>query len=673
MNNYHKTRIILLAFLFLFTRHVFGLMKNMIPESQQTKIKEPQERAISLKLPLLQPYTNWSFMSRKDFLSGKLVLRISRDNKTEQIVIFDNGRFSDGWKDIDEQQVQGKGEIYFGFVSTKKYFTAPGDKLELELTVTKDLPGIGEIQSGILPAGFYKSEGTYSGLIDEYDTSNAEKMLSKDNNLTDEQRKALNTLRLNYSNKAFLESWKEQWPLTITSEKGWLSEKQADLLKKQIKMIEKLNEELKNAQSILKKPKTSTPGTSIKNTTTITGTVYNEKGDPVSDAFVTIPRIFRFKGSTTDINGNFSINASFDEYGKNETPYLVIRHKQKNLAAAVEIKEKTDNIDITLLPGITLLGKVDDPNGNGIQNAKITWIVWTSETGNTVEEPIEINKQGNFQINALPAGFKYTIFAEADGFGRDVVDVQTSQTPGDKYELKPIILKVANLSISGYVVDKNDKPVANADIFMEGIGQQIHDTKTDKNGKFYIDKICEGEGRIEADKFVKPQLSGHMLVQAGSENVKIVISEIDSSGKQMRALSLISKQLPRIDSLFANFKAEKIRDKKVLVCFWDYEQRPSRNCILELNKKSQELKLKEIEIIAVHASKIEQAKLDEWIKENNISFPVGMIEKDEEQTKFNWVVKALPWLILTDKKHVVQSEGFSINELDEKIETSIEK
>jgi hypothetical protein len=30
-------------------------------------------------------------------------------------------------------------------------------------------------------------------------------------------------------------------------------------------------------------------------------------------------------------------------------------------------------------------------------------------------------------------------------------------------------------------------------------------------------------------------------------------------------------------------------------------------------------------------------------------------------------VKSLPWLILTDKKHVVIAEGFNIDELDEKI------
>ena len=36
-------------------------------------------------------------------------------------------------------------------------------------------------------------------------------------------------------------------------------------------------------------------------------------------------------------------------------------------------------------------------------------------------------------------------------------------------------------------------------------------------------------------------------------------------------------------------------------------------------------------------------------------------------------VLGLPWLILTDKKHIVQAEGFNISELDERIATLREK
>jgi len=50
-----------------------------------------------------------------------------------------------------------------------------------------------------------------------------------------------------------------------------------------------------------------------------------------------------------------------------------------------------------------------------------------------------------------------------------------------------------------------------------------------------------------------------------------------------------------------------------------------------------------------------------------------MIQGDEEKIRFTWGVKFFPWLILTDKQHIVQADGFSINELDEKIAQLKEK
>jgi len=234
----YKMYWLALAVTFVLAVPVFSLHMTDMSQNMQTKVKEPRERAISLKLPLLQPRFHWTFMSREDFLSGKLVLRIIREGQSNDIVIFENGKLSDGW---EAMPITGprKGEIYFGFISTRKYLTAPGDKLELELTVTKDLAGIGAIQTGILPAGKYKSRGTYSGLVDEYDTSAlAEELAKKGKKSPAEQEGLLNKLRAMCEHKAFLESWKDQWPLKITGEKGWLPRKKAAELRN---MREKLN------------------------------------------------------------------------------------------------------------------------------------------------------------------------------------------------------------------------------------------------------------------------------------------------------------------------------------------------------------------------------------------------------------------------------------------------
>ena len=145
------------------------------------------------------------------------------------------------------------------------------------------------------------------------------------------------------------------------------------------------------------------------------------------------------------------------------------------------------------------------------------------------------------------------------------------------------------------------------------------------------------------------------------------IAYVKGISDQIDFNSLVKNPLPEFKEFGIEILSEDINNKMILVCFFDIEQRPSRNCIIQLNKRDQELKEKDIVVIAVHASKIEQAQLDEWIKENEIIFPVGMTGSEEEKTRFNWGVKSLPWLILTDKNHVVTAEGFSINELTKNI------
>ena len=101
------------------------------------------------------------------------------------------------------------------------------------------------------------------------------------------------------------------------------------------------------------------------------------------------------------------------------------------------------------------------------------------------------------------------------------------------------------------------------------------------------------------------------------------------------AKSKIGKAVPDFDKIrFIEFDKAAIKDKPLLVCFWDKGQRPSRHCIRELAKQAEQLKEKGVVIISVQASKVDAAKMNEWVKKYNLPFPVGMIEGDKEKTKF---------------------------------------
>jgi peroxiredoxin len=130
---------------------------------------------------------------------------------------------------------------------------------------------------------------------------------------------------------------------------------------------------------------------------------------------------------------------------------------------------------------------------------------------------------------------------------------------------------------------------------------------------------------------------------------------------------LKDKALPDMKQFAVELDPNQTKDKMILVCFFDMNQRPSRNCMRQLSAKAQELTAKDVVVVAVQASKVDEDKLNDWVKKNNIPFPVGMVQSDEEKTRFAWGVRSLPWLSLTDTQHVVIAEGFYLDELGDKL------
>ncbi len=93
--------------------------------------------------------------------------------------------------------------------------------------------------------------------------------------------------------------------------------------------------------------------------------------------------------------------------------------------------------------------------------------------------------------------------------------------------------------------------------------------------------------------------------------------------------NLTGKPLPDFKMIKTDFDLEQAVGKRILVCFWDMNQRPSRNCMIQLSKKAQELNEKEVVVVAIHASNIDEQTLNEWVKKNNIPFPAGMVKGDD--------------------------------------------
>ncbi len=233
-----KTCALAVAIVLVAGTSAVALRMTKMPKELQTTTVESRMRTISLKLPLKQPIFHWTFQSKDNLLAGKLMFRINRNGKTTEIVIFENGQMSEDWEPLTLPNPKA-GEIYFGFQSSKKYRTAPNDKIDIELYVKEDLDGIGPLETGILLAGTYKAKGIYSGLFDEYKVPDQSKDLPKE---------TLDKLRETYEFRAFLENWKSQWSLEITDDEGWLPVEQRQQLKRMLKQMQKEDEAANNTK-----------------------------------------------------------------------------------------------------------------------------------------------------------------------------------------------------------------------------------------------------------------------------------------------------------------------------------------------------------------------------------------------------------------------------------------
>jgi len=399
----------------------------------------------------------------------------------------------------------------------------------------------------------------------------------------------------------------------------------------------------------------------------VLGVVLDETGLPAPGVLVKV--LPAGEQVLTDKAGKFE--AAFDP--SIPCGSLLARHTERNLAAIVDVKDYSRPNQITLKPAFSITSKVTDPDGVGIPAARLALSLRTSMLMPLGPEMIT-DSQGRYNMRAVPPvqkGSEYRISVNSSGYGIKMFEkISITGEVGTEVKMKPLVLQPADLSISGVVVDAEGKPAAGVPIFLHGRDQPGRSTATDENGRFTIKRICKGQLRLQANFDSSPGGSGFLEAQGGDKDVKIILGQ---EGIHKPHVSLVDKPLPDLKDLKVDLSPADTDDKMLLVCFWDMQQRPSRNCIIRLAKQAEQLKNEGVTIIAVQSSKIDEKTLDEWVKENNVPFPVGMIQGNEEKTRFTWGVKSLPWLILTDKKHIVQAEGFGINELDEKITTLREK
>ena len=260
----------------------------------------------------------------------------------------------------------------------------------------------------------------------------------------------------------------------------------------------------------------------------ITGVVRDEAGKPIEGVKLRVCPMGGREDAISDAEGKFEVSWDPERWGERETIYcLVVRHEQRNLAAVEEIGEDTKRLDIKLKSGVIFAGKVVDPDGKGIANAKIVIMLRERGWGSSIERDIvKTDAEGNFKVKAIPAERRYSIDASADGYGGNSIEVQADDAVDNHLDVETLTLAAANLSVSGQIVNTQGNPVPHARVEGSGEDQPHPNTLSDMQGNFTLDGLCAGLVyiRVDVDRSGK-RLSARVHTDAGATGIKIVVRE----------------------------------------------------------------------------------------------------------------------------------------------------
>jgi hypothetical protein len=187
-----------------------------------------------------------------------------------------------------------------------------------------------------------------------------------------------------------------------------------------------------------------------------------------------------------------------------------------------------------------------------------------------------------------------------------------------------------------------------------------------------IEQIASGQIRLivavpgSADEDFPVELLTSNKARAGVLKVPRPPGSNTSARPQggMPSPSLKGRPLPSFEGLRPGFDPNRAAGRRLLVCLWDMNQRPSRRMVDELAKRADGLKAAGAQVVLAQISKVDVNDLATWLKARNVPFHAVTATVNEPPLRQRWAYRALPWLILTDPNHVVGEEGFSLDQLD---------
>jgi protocatechuate 3,4-dioxygenase beta subunit len=257
---------------------------------------------------------------------------------------------------------------------------------------------------------------------------------------------------------------------------------------------------------------------------TISGKVLDASGAPVGGASLSVMPLYGMAVEVkSEDDGKYSITWQKNNFGGGQAHFLLVRDTEHHLAVAHDLDEATTNLELRLQPALTLSVKAQDAQGKPIPSATATLFIRSGNTSSSVgQTPDSADDQGVIEFSDVPQGRGYSANISAKGYGSVTVQAQAGQTKTTHFQFPAAVLKAADRKLAGKVLGPNGKPVADANVHMQGDGQPNGQTTTDTAGQFSFDAVCEGPVRLYANHQGDGAfLNADIQTQGGDTNVVI--------------------------------------------------------------------------------------------------------------------------------------------------------
>jgi hypothetical protein len=370
---------------------------------------------------------------------------------------------------------------------------------------------------------------------------------------------------------------------------------------------------------------------------------------------------------------------------------VVVQDTARELAEARFFYDAVQELRVVLKPSSTIRGRVTDDMGRGIAGAKVSLGFKRKRRGRTrdvhgvVHLPdTRTDAQGFYEIKAVVpvtgARDHYRLTYHSADFSASSHVLDERMQSGERVLLPDVQLAPLDAYLSGVVLDQHDNPVPRKPVFVGSSAGGSHDsmaTSTDEQGRFRVDRLPAGQVTVQVG-FGQGGDAAYVFAQTGDQ---VTVKLGQHFTNYVSPDSLVGKPLPDLRTLEIGFDYERIKNKKVLLCFVDYTKRASQITLGLLKRFRLDLRRSHVEVVCVQVVPVDKEDLEAWKKENEILFPIHVLPGHsgwEDKTKPSilkqspdsansprqqWGIRSLPWTILADENQTVMAGGLNIQRI----------